>query len=159
CDQVVVGNALSRGNPAVEQVLDDDRRYTSGAQWLAENVLPGRDTLAVAGTHGKTTTTTILAWLLQAAGREPGFLIGGVPDDFGVSSRAGRGREVVVEPDGYDTSFFDKRSKYVQYRPLDAVLNNLEYDHVDIVEDLDAIKSQFLHSVRAVPRRGRLIVN
>lgn len=159
CDQVVVGNALSRGNPAVEQVLDDDRRYTSGAQWLAENVLPGRDTLAVAGTHGKTTTTTILAWLLQAAGREPGFLIGGVPDDFGVSARVGGGREFVVEADEYDTAFFDKRSKFVHYRPLVAVLNNLEFDHADIFEDLDAIKRQFHHFVRTVPRRGRLIVN
>lgn len=159
CDQVVVGNALSRGNPAVEQVLDDGRDYVSGAQWLAENVLPGRDTLAVAGTHGKTTTTTILAFLLQAAGREPGFLIGGVPDDFGVSARVGGGREFVVEADEYDTAFFDKRSKFVHYRPLVAVLNNLEFDHADIFDDLDAIKRQFHHFIRTVPRRGRLVVN
>jgi len=159
CDQIVVGNALSRGNPAVEQVLDDGRRYISGAQWLAENVLPGRDTLAVAGTHGKTTTTTILAFLLEAAGREPGFLIGGVPDDFGVSARLGGGREFVVEADEYDTAFFDKRSKFVHYRPLVAVLNNLEFDHADIFDDLDAIKRQFHHFVRTVPRRGRLLVN
>ncbi len=159
CDQVVVGNALSRGNPAVEQVLDDGRSYTSGAQWLAENVLPGRDTLAVAGTHGKTTTTTILTFLLQAAGREPGFLIGGVAEDFGTSARVGAGREFVVEADEYDTAFFDKRSKFVHYRPLVAILNNLEYDHADIFPDVAAIQRQFHHLVRTVPRRGRLIVN
>jgi UDP-N-acetylmuramate: L-alanyl-gamma-D-glutamyl-meso-diaminopimelate ligase len=159
CDQVVVGNALSRGNPAVEQVLDDGRDYTSGAQWLAEHVLPGRDTLAVAGTHGKTTTTTILTFLLQAAGREPGFLIGGVAEDFGSSARLGAGREFVVEADEYDTAFFDKRSKFVHYRPLVAILNNLEYDHADIFPDVAAIQRQFHHFVRTVPRRGRLIVN
>ncbi|GAA5081983.1 UDP-N-acetylmuramate:L-alanyl-gamma-D-glutamyl-me so-diaminopimelate ligase [Lysobacter panacisoli] len=159
CDQIVVGNALSRGNAAVEQVLDDARRYTSGAQWLSENLLPGRDTLAVAGTHGKTTTTTILTFLLQAAGREPGFLIGGVAEDFGVSARIGTGREFVVEADEYDTAFFDKRSKFVHYRPLIAILNNLEYDHADIFPDVAAIQRQFHHLVRTVPRRGRLIVN
>jgi UDP-N-acetylmuramate: L-alanyl-gamma-D-glutamyl-meso-diaminopimelate ligase len=159
CDEVVVGNALSRGNPAVEQVLDDGRAYTSGAQWLAEHVLPGRDTLAVAGTHGKTTTTTILTFLLQAAGREPGFLIGGVAEDFGTSARLGQGREFVVEADEYDTAFFDKRSKFVHYRPLVAILNNLEYDHADIFPDVAAIQRQFHHFVRTVPRRGRLIVN
>ncbi|MDQ3511271.1 MAG: UDP-N-acetylmuramate:L-alanyl-gamma-D-glutamyl-meso-diaminopimelate ligase [Pseudomonadota bacterium] len=159
CPQVVVGNALSRGNPAVEQILDDGRSYTSGAQWLAEQVLPGRDTLAVAGTHGKTTTSSILAWLLQAAGREPGFLIGGVTEDFGVSARLGTGREFVVEADEYDTAFFDKRSKFVHYRPLVAILNNLEYDHADIFPDVAAIQRQFHHLVRTVPRRGRLIVN
>ncbi|MEO5566288.1 MAG: UDP-N-acetylmuramate:L-alanyl-gamma-D-glutamyl-meso-diaminopimelate ligase [Luteimonas sp.] len=159
CDQIVVGNALSRGNPAVEQVLDDGRAYTSGAQWLSEQVLPGRDTLAVAGTHGKTTTTSILAFLLQAAGREPGFLVGGVAEDFGVSARIGTGREFVVEADEYDTAFFDKRSKFVHYRPLVAILNNLEYDHADIFADVAAIQRQFHHLVRTVPRRGRLIVN
>ncbi len=159
CNQVVVGNALSRGNPAVEAVLDSGRRYTSGAQWLAEVVLPGRDTLAVAGTHGKTTTSTILTWLLQAAGREPGFLIGGVAEDFGVSARIGAGREFVVEADEYDTAFFDKRSKFVHYRPLVAILNNLEYDHADIFPDVAAIQRQFHHLVRTVPARGRLIVN
>ena len=159
CDEVVVGNALSRGNAAVEAVLDAGRRYTSGAQWLAGNVLPGRDTLAVAGTHGKTTTTTILAFLLQAAGREPGFLIGGVAEDFGVSARVGQGREFVVEADEYDTAFFDKRSKFVHYRPLVAILNNLEYDHADIFPDVAAIQRQFHHLVRTVPGRGRLIVN
>jgi UDP-N-acetylmuramate: L-alanyl-gamma-D-glutamyl-meso-diaminopimelate ligase len=159
CDEIIVGNALSRGNPAVEQVLDDGRRYTSGAQWLSEQVLPGRDTLAVAGTHGKTTTTTILTYLLQAAGREPGFLVGGVAEDFGVSARIGSGREFVVEADEYDTAFFDKRSKFVHYRPLVAILNNLEYDHADIFPDVAAIQRQFHHLVRTVPRRGRLIVN
>src|SRR5678815_4916270 len=159
CDEIVVGNALSRGNPAVEQVLDDGRAYTSGAQWLAENVLPGRDTLAVAGTHGKTTTTTILTYLLEAAGRAPGFLIGGVAEDFGGSARLGGGRDFVVEADEYDTAFFDKRSKFVHYRPLVAILNNLEYDHADIFPDVAAIQRQFHHLVRTVPRRGRLIVN
>ena len=159
CDQVVIGNALSRGNPAVEHVLDHGPAYTSGAEWLRDNVLPGRDTIAVAGTHGKTTTTTILAWLLQAAGREPGFLIGGVAEDFGVSARIGTGREFVVEADEYDTAFFDKRSKFVHYRPLVAVLNNLEFDHADIFPDVAAIQRQFHHFVRTVPRRGALVVN
>ena len=159
CDDVVIGNALSRGNAAVEAVLDSGRHYTSGAQWLAEHVLPGRDTLAVAGTHGKTTTTTILSWLLDAAGQAPGFLIGGVAEDFGVSARVGAGRAFVVEADEYDTAFFDKRSKFVHYRPLVAILNNLEYDHADIFPDVAAIQRQFHHLVRTVPRRGRLIVN
>ncbi|WP_147653213.1 Mur ligase family protein [Vulcaniibacterium gelatinicum] len=159
CDEIVVGNALSRGNPAVEHVLDAGLRYTSGAQWLAERVLPGREVFAVAGTHGKTTTTTLLAFLLQAAGREPGFLVGGVAEDFGVSARLGAGRAFVVEADEYDTAFFDKRSKFVHYRPLVAILNNLEYDHADIFPDVAAIQRQFHHLVRTVPRRGRLIVN
>lgn len=159
CDEIVVGNALSRGNAAVEAVLDAGRKYNSGAQWLAENVLPGRDVLAVAGTHGKTTTTTILTYLLEAAGRTPGFLIGGVAEDFGVSARVGKGREFVVEADEYDTAFFDKRSKFVHYRPLVAILNNLEYDHADIFPDVAAIQRQFHHLVRTVPRRGRLVVN
>ena len=159
CDEIVIGNALSRGNAAVEAVLDAGRKYTSGAQWLSEQVLPGRDVLAVAGTHGKTTTTTILAYLLERAGRDPGFLIGGVAEDFGVSARIGKGREFVVEADEYDTAFFDKRSKFVHYRPLVAILNNLEYDHADIFPDVAAIQRQFHHLVRTVPRRGRLIVN
>jgi len=158
-DEVVVGNALSRGNPAVEHVLDAGMRYSSGAQWLSEHVLRGRETLAVAGTHGKTTTTSLLAWLLDSAGRDPGFLVGGVPENFGVSARLGSGREFVVEADEYDTAFFDKRSKFVHYRPTVAVLNNLEYDHADIFPDLAAIQRQFHHLVRIVPGRGRLIVN
>jgi len=158
-DIVVVGNALSRGNAAVEYVLDRQLNYTSGAEWLRENVLPGRSTLAVAGTHGKTTTTSILAFLLDAAGRDPGFLVGGVPENFGVSARLGTGREFVVEADEYDTAFFDKRSKFVHYRPTVAILNNLEYDHADIFPDLAAIQRQFHHLVRIVPGNGRLIVN
>ncbi|ASR44934.1 UDP-N-acetylmuramate:L-alanyl-gamma-D-glutamyl-meso-diaminopimelate ligase [Xanthomonas citri pv. mangiferaeindicae] len=174
-DQVVIGNALSRGNPAVEAVLDAGRAYTSGAQWLSEQVLPGREVLAVAGTHGKTTTTTILAFLLEAAGRAPGFLIGGVAEDFGVSARLGgpadpasskaegaaapRRPVFVVEADEYDTAFFDKRSKFVHYRPTVAILNNLEFDHADIFPDVAAIQRQFHHLVRTVPGRGRLIVN
>ncbi|MCD7097668.1 UDP-N-acetylmuramate:L-alanyl-gamma-D-glutamyl-meso-diaminopimelate ligase [Stenotrophomonas sp. MMGLT7] len=157
--QVLIGNALSRGNPAVEAVLDARRSYTSGAQWLAEQVLPGRTTLAVAGTHGKTTTTSILAWLLESVGRAPGFLIGGVAEDFGVSARLGQGAEFVVEADEYDTAFFDKRSKFVHYRPWVAILNNLEYDHADIFPDVAAIQRQFHHLVRTVPGGGRLIVN
>ncbi|OHE85170.1 MAG: UDP-N-acetylmuramate:L-alanyl-gamma-D-glutamyl-meso-diaminopimelate ligase [Lysobacterales bacterium RIFOXYD1_FULL_69_11] len=159
CDEVVVGNALSRGNPAVEAVLDAGRRYISGAQWLAEQVLPGREVIAVAGTHGKTTTSTILTYLLQAAGAEPGFLIGGVAEDFGVSARVGTGRAFVVEADEYDTAFFDKRSKFVHYRPRIAILNNLEFDHADIFPDVAAIQRQFHHLVRTVPGSGRLIVN
>jgi len=159
CDQILIGNALSRGNPAVEHVLNARRPYTSGAQWLAEHVLPGRQTLAVAGTHGKTTTTALLAWLLQSCGGEAGFLIGGVPDNFDVSARLGRGRIFVVEADEYDTAFFDKRSKFVHYRPEIAIFNNLEYDHADIFPDLAAIQRQFHHLVRSVPGNGRLIVN
>src|SRR5688500_519958 len=158
-DVVVVGNALSRGNPAVEHMLDHGLAYTSGAQWLGEHVLPGRDVLAVAGTHGKTTTTSILAYLLESAGRDPGFLVGGVPENFGTSARLGTGVEFVVEADEYDTAFFDKRSKFVHYRPTVAILNNLEFDHADIFPDLAAIQRQFHHLVRIVPGNGRLIVN
>jgi len=156
---VVVGNALSRGNAAVEFVLDEKLPYTSGAEWLREHVLPGRRTLAVAGTHGKTTTTSILAYMLEAAGRAPGFLVGGVPENFGVSARLGDGVDFVVEADEYDTAFFDKRSKFVHYRPTIAILNNLEFDHADIFPDLAAIQRQFHHLVRIVPGNGRLIVN
>ena len=158
-DQVVIGNALSRGNPAVESVLDRGLPYTSGAQWLAENALPGRTVLAVAGTHGKTTTTTLLAFLIDRLGGAPGFLIGGVPADFEASARLGSGACFVVEADEYDTAFFDKRSKFVHYRPTIAVLNNLEFDHADIFPDLAAIERQFHHLIRTVPGRGRLIVN
>lgn len=158
-DEIVIGNALSRGNLAVEDVLNKGRKYISGAQWLSENVLPGRDTLAVAGTHGKTTTTSILTYLLQAAGLEPGFLVGGVAEDFGTSARVGKGRAFVVEADEYDTAFFDKRSKFVHYRPLVAILNNLEFDHADIFDNVGQIQRQFHHLVRTVPQRGRLIVN
>jgi len=159
CAEVIIGNALSRGNPAVEHVLNAGMAHTSGAQWLAEHVLPGRATLAVAGTHGKTTTTALLAWLLQARGCEAGFLIGGVPGNFAVSARLGQDPVFVVEADEYDTAFFDKRSKFVHYRPRIAILNNLEYDHADIFPDLAAIQRQFHHLVRTVPGNGRLIVN
>jgi len=156
-DQVVIGNALSRGNPAVERVLDDGLRYTSGAQWLAEEVLHGRWVLAVAGTHGKTTTASMLAWILEHAGLQPGFLIGGVPLDFGVSARLGEGPFFVVEADEYDTAFFDKRSKFVHYRPRTLVLNNLEFDHADIFADLAQIQRQFHHLVRTVPGSGLIV--
>jgi UDP-N-acetylmuramate: L-alanyl-gamma-D-glutamyl-meso-diaminopimelate ligase len=160
-DVVVVGNVVARGAkfPAMEHVLDAGLPYVSGPQWLAENVLPGRHVLAVAGTHGKTTTTSLLAWLLDQAGLEPGFLVGGVPLDFGVSARLGRGRHFIIEADEYDTAFFDKRSKFVHYRPRTCILNNLEYDHADIFPDLAAIERQFHHLVRTVPGSGKLIVN
>jgi UDP-N-acetylmuramate: L-alanyl-gamma-D-glutamyl-meso-diaminopimelate ligase len=158
-DVVVVGNVVTRGNPAMEYVLNAGLPYVSGPQWLYENVLKDRHVLAVAGTHGKTTTTSMLAWLLEAAGLEPGFLIGGVPGNFGISARLGRSRFFVIEADEYDTAFFDKRSKFVHYRPRTAILNNLEYDHADIFPDLAAIERQFHHLVRTVPGKGRLIVN
>jgi len=156
-DQVVIGNALSRGCPAVERVLDDGLRYTSGAQWLAEEVLHGRWVLAVAGTHGKTTTASMLAWILDYARLQPGFLIGGVPLDFGVSARLGEGPFFVVEADEYDTAFFDKRSKFVHYRPRTLVLSNLEFDHADIFADLSQIQRQFHHLVRTVPGGGLIV--
>lgn len=159
-DMVLIGNALSRGNPAVEHVLDAGLDYGSGAQWLGERILRDRPVLAVAGTHGKTTTSSILAWLLESAGRAPGFLIGGVPENFGISARHGAATSpFIVEADEYDTAFFDKRAKFVHYRPQVAVLNNLEYDHADIYPDLAAIERQFHHLVRTVPGHGRLIVN
>lgn len=156
-DMVVIGNALSRGNPAVEAVLDRGLPYTSGPQWLAEHVLHGRWVLAVAGTHGKTTTASMLAWILEHAGLAPGFLIGGVPKNFGVSARNGGGTFFVVEADEYDTAFFDKRSKFVHYRPRTLVMNNLEFDHADIFEDLEAIQRQFHHLMRTVPQSGLVI--
>jgi UDP-N-acetylmuramate: L-alanyl-gamma-D-glutamyl-meso-diaminopimelate ligase len=158
-DVVVVGNVISRGNPAIEYVLDEGLPYVSGPEWLAQHVLRGRHVLAVAGTHGKTTTTSMLAWLLEHAGLAPGFLVGGVPADFGVSARLGTGKYFVIEADEYDTAFFDKRSKFLHYRPRTAILNNLEYDHADIFPDLASIERQFHHLVRTVPAHGRLIVN
>ncbi|HEX6613766.1 MAG TPA: UDP-N-acetylmuramate:L-alanyl-gamma-D-glutamyl-meso-diaminopimelate ligase, partial [Rhodanobacteraceae bacterium] len=183
-DLVIVGNALSRGNPAVEYMLDARLPYISGPQWLGENVLRERTVLAVAGTHGKTTTTSLLAHLLENAGADPGFLVGGVPGNFGVSARLGKRGQVhfpvqsrvspkdhresepdpfftpfVLEADEYDTAFFDKRSKFVHYQPNVAILNNLEYDHADIFPDVAAIQRQFHHLVRIVPGNGRLIVN
>jgi UDP-N-acetylmuramate: L-alanyl-gamma-D-glutamyl-meso-diaminopimelate ligase len=158
-DLVIIGNALSRGNVEVEAVLDAGLAYTSGAQWVAENILRDRWVLAVAGTHGKTTTTSMLAWILERAGHNPGFLIGGVPENFGVSARLGDAPFFVIEADEYDTAFFDKRSKFVHYRPRTAVLNNLEFDHADIFPDLGAIQTQFHHLVRMVPASGRIVVN
>ena len=159
-DLFVVGNVVSRGNPLIEAVLDAGAPYTSGPQWLTENVLQGRHVLAVAGTHGKTTTTSMLAWVLDQAGLNPGFLVGGVPLNFDVSARLGAPKApFVIEADEYDCAFFDKRSKFVHYRPRTAILNNLEFDHADIFDDLTAIERQFHHLVRSVPAHGRLLVN
>jgi UDP-N-acetylmuramate: L-alanyl-gamma-D-glutamyl-meso-diaminopimelate ligase len=158
-DEVVVGNVMTRGAPVIEALLDSGIPYTSGPEWLARNVLRDRWVLAVAGTHGKTTTTSMLAWILEDAGLSPGFLIGGVPANFPVSARLGEAPFFVIEADEYDTAFFDKRAKFVHYRPRTAILNNLEFDHADIYPDLAAIERQMHHLVRTVPRSGRLIVN
>ncbi|HEB55169.1 MAG TPA: UDP-N-acetylmuramate:L-alanyl-gamma-D-glutamyl-meso-diaminopimelate ligase [Gammaproteobacteria bacterium] len=158
-DCVVIGNALSRGNPAVEYVLNSGLTYTSGPQWLAEHVLRERWVLAVAGTHGKTTTASLLAWILEANGLAPGFLIGGVPGNFAVSARLGETPFFVVEADEYDTAFFDKRSKFIHYHPRTLILNNLEFDHADIFPDLEAIKLQFQYLLRTVPSEGLIISN
>jgi UDP-N-acetylmuramate: L-alanyl-gamma-D-glutamyl-meso-diaminopimelate ligase len=161
-DLYVIGNVVTRGNTLMEAILDAGAPYTSGPQWLAENVLRGRHVLAVAGTHGKTTTTSMLAWMLDQAGLQPGFLVGGVPLNFGISARLGSqaaGAPFVIEADEYDTAFFDKRSKFVHYRPRTAILNNLEFDHADIFADLAAIETQFHHLVRTVPASGLLVVN
>lgn len=155
----VVGNVVSRGNPLMEAILDQGDPYTSGPQWLSEHILSGKWVLAVAGTHGKTTTSAMLAWVLERAGLEPGFLIGGVPRNFPVSARLTDAPFFVIEADEYDTAFFDKRSKFVHYRPKTAILNNLEFDHADIFPDLAAIERQFHHLVRIVPSSGRLVVN
>jgi UDP-N-acetylmuramate: L-alanyl-gamma-D-glutamyl-meso-diaminopimelate ligase len=159
-DVFVIGNVVTRGFPLMEAILDAGARYTSGPQWLAEHVLAGRHVLAVAGTHGKTTTTAMLAWVLDQQGLQPGFLVGGVPLNFGVSARLGKpDAPFVIEADEYDTALFDKRSKFVHYRPRTAILNNLEHDHADIFPDLAAIETQFHHLVRTVPSTGRLVVN
>ncbi|OAI28298.1 UDP-N-acetylmuramate:L-alanyl-gamma-D-glutamyl-meso-diaminopimelate ligase [Methylomonas koyamae] len=156
-DLVVIGNAMSRGNPEVEAVLNLGLPYISGPQWLAEHVLQHKWVLAVAGTHGKTTTTSMLSWILEFNGFKPGFLIGGIPLNFGISARLGESDFFVIEADEYDCAFFDKRSKFVHYRPRTAILNNLEYDHADIFENLDAIKKQFHHLVRTIPGQGLII--
>ncbi len=166
-DLFVIGNVVSRARqadgtpkfPLMEAIMDSGAAYTSGPQWLAEHVLQGRHVLAVAGTHGKTTTTAMLTWILEANGLEPGFLIGGVPMNFKVSARLGAGKTFTIEADEYDTAFFDKRSKFVHYRPRTAILNNLECDHADIFDDLTAIERQFHHLVRTVPSTGRVVVN
>ena len=156
-DLVVIGNAMSRGNPCVEAVLNQGLKYTSGPQFLADHILPGRWVLAVSGTHGKTSTSSMLAWILEACGYEPGFLIGGVPQNFGVSARLGNSPFFVVEADEYDSAFFDKRSKFVHYQPRTLVINNLEFDHADIFADLAAIQRQFNHVIRTVPGVGKVI--
>ncbi len=166
-DIFVVGNVVSRGRnadgnakfPLMEAILDSGLRYTSGPQWLAEHVLQRRHVMAVAGTHGKTTTTAMLTWILESAGLQPGFLVGGVPLNFGVSARLGTGDVFVIEADEYDTAFFDKRSKFVHYRPRTVILNNLEFDHADIFDNLAAIERQFHHLVRTIPGAGRIVVN
>lgn len=158
-DLFVIGNVVSRGNPLMEAILNQGLPYTSGPQWLGEQVLFGRHVLAVAGTHGKTTTSAMLTWILEFNGYKPGYLIGGVPLNFTVSARLGESKYFVIEADEYDTAFFDKRSKFVHYRPRTALLNNLEFDHADIFADLAAIETQFHHLVRTVPGDGLLVVN
>ena len=166
-DVFVIGNVVSRARlpdgtpkfPLMEAILDAGARYTSGPQWMSEHILHGRHVLAVAGTHGKTTTTSMLAWVLEQAGLKPGFLVGGVPLNFGVSARLGSGAPFVIEADEYDTAFFDKRSKFVHYRPRTAILNNLEFDHADIFDSLADIERQFHHLVRTVPPSGRVVFN
>ncbi|MTC61295.1 UDP-N-acetylmuramate:L-alanyl-gamma-D-glutamyl-meso-diaminopimelate ligase [Providencia rustigianii] len=157
-DMVVIGNAMTRGNPCVEAVLERGLPYTSGPQWLHDHVLPERWVLAVAGTHGKTTTAGMLAWILEDCGYEPGFLIGGVPGNFDVSSKIGNSPFFVIEADEYDCAFFDKRSKFVHYSPKTLILNNLEFDHADIFENLEAIQKQFHHLVRLVPASGKILM-
>ncbi len=158
-DMVVVGNALSRGSPVIEAMLDRGMAYTSGPLWLAEQVLHSRHVIAVTGTHGKTTTTAMLTWILEHAGLNPGYLVGGVPGNFNSSARLGKAPFFVIEADEYDTAFFDKRAKFVHYRPRTAILNNLEYDHADIYPDVASIRRQFNQLLRTVPAAGRLIVN
>jgi UDP-N-acetylmuramate: L-alanyl-gamma-D-glutamyl-meso-diaminopimelate ligase len=158
-ESVVVGNALSRGKPVVEALLDSGRPYSSGPQWLAEHVLRDKWVVAVAGTHGKTTTTSMLAWILEYAGLEPGFLVGGIPSNFGISARLGGSKYFVVEADEYDTAFFDKRAKFVHYRPRTLIVNNIEFDHADIYSDIDAIIWQFHQLLRTVPRNGLIVAN
>ncbi|WP_338364414.1 UDP-N-acetylmuramate:L-alanyl-gamma-D-glutamyl-meso-diaminopimelate ligase [uncultured Pseudoalteromonas sp.] len=156
-DIVVIGNAMSRGNPCVEYVLDKGLPYTSGPEWLKHNLLQNAWVLAVAGTHGKTTTASMLAWILEYAGLKPGFLIGGIVQNFGVSAKVGETPFFVIEADEYDTAFFDKRSKFVHYLPRTLILNNLEFDHADIFDDLEAIKKQFHHLIRTLPGSGKVI--
>jgi UDP-N-acetylmuramate: L-alanyl-gamma-D-glutamyl-meso-diaminopimelate ligase len=158
-DLWVIGNVVTRGNPLMEAILDSGARYVSGPQWLAERVLPGRHVLAVAGTHGKTGTASMLAWILEHAGHRPGFLIGGLPGNFGVSARLGESDLFVIEADEYDTAFFDKRSKFVHYPAKTTILNNLEFDHADIFADLSAIERQFHHFVRILPSSGLIVTN
>lgn len=156
-DLVIVGNAMSRGYPIVETMLNDNIPYISGPQWLSENVLRDRYVLAVSGTHGKTTISTMLCWIFESAGLSPGFLVGGVPQNFGVSARLGETGYFIIEADEYDTAFFDKRSKFVHYHPNTLIINNIEYDHADIFPDIDSVIRQFHHVVRTVPGNGKII--
>ena len=158
-DLFLIGNVVSRGNPLLEEILNQGLAYTSGPQWLGEHVLSGQHVMAVAGTHGKTTTTAMLTWILEFNQQSPGYLIGGIPLNFTVSARLGKGSYFVIEADEYDTAFFDKRSKFVHYRPHTAILNNLEFDHADIFPDLAAIETQFHHLVRTIPQKGLVITN
>ena len=158
-DVWVIGNVVTRGNPLMEAILDSGERYVSGPQWFADEVLRGKHVLAVSGTHGKTTVSAMLTWILEKAGLAPGFLIGGVPNDFPVSARLTAAPSFVIEADEYDTAFFDKRSKFIHYRPRTAILNNIEFDHADIFDDLVAIERQFHHFVRTVPKSGRVVAN
>jgi len=158
-DMFVIGNVVSRGNPLMEEILNRNLPYVSGPQWLADTLLRDKWVLGVAGTHGKTTTSSMLAWILEYAGLNPGFLIGGVPQNFGISARLTESPFFVIEADEYDTAFFDKRSKFVHYRPRTAILNNLEFDHADIFADLSAIETQFHHLVRTVPGNGLVVSN
>ena len=156
-DMVIVGNAMKRGNPCVEYILDNQLPYTSGPQWLHDNVLRERWVLAVSGTHGKTTTTGMLAWILEQNGLSPSFLIGGIAGNFGVSARLGESNFFVIEADEYDTAFFDKRSKFVHYNPKTLIINNLSFDHADIFDDLKAIQRQFHHMIRTIPSSGLIL--
>ena len=158
-DLFVIGNVVTRGNPLMEEILNRGLPYTSGPQWVGEHILTAKHVLAVAGTHGKTTTSSMLAWILEDAGKNPGFLIGGMPENFGISARNTDSEFFVIEADEYDTAFFDKRSKFVHYRTTTAVLNNLEFDHADIFPDLAAIETQFHHLVRTIPGKGLIVVN
>ena len=156
-DLVIIGNTMSRGNPVVEHILNNKLPYVSGPQWLSEHILQSRHVLAVSGTHGKTTTTGMLCWILESAGQNPGFLVGGVPQNFGISARAGEDKYFVIEADEYDTAFFDKRSKFIHYHPDTLIINNIEYDHADIFADIASIRREFHHMVRIVPENGLII--
>lgn len=158
CDQIIVGNALSRGNPCIEVLLDHSLNYCSGPEWLQHHILPGRHIIAIAGTHGKTTTTSLMAWILDQQGLNPGFLIGGICQAWPVSARLGSGDYFVVEADEYDTAFFDKAAKFLHYRPRDLIVNNLEFDHADIYNDLAAIETQFHRLIRTLPTSGHLVI-
>jgi UDP-N-acetylmuramate: L-alanyl-gamma-D-glutamyl-meso-diaminopimelate ligase len=158
-DDIIIGNALSRGKPVIEAILSQKLNYFSGPEWVAKNILKNKHVIAISGTHGKTTTTSMVAWILEYAGLKPGFLVGGVPENFGISARLGAGKYFVIEADEYDSAFFDKRSKFIHYHPDTLILNNLEFDHADIFKDLDAVKTQFQYLIRTVPQNGLIVAN